>query len=221
MIKPALNSLVFAPKVGTKSKPRDFKSFQGWAAGFLRYWGLPSSRRIIIDNTKPSRVMRRQVIKSVGQAGCNAGTGVVGLFCHGYTTRIQLGFNRATLDDLATALYVAYGADVRVVLYACSTGSGPGPGGDRGFADELRDALCRAGAVDCRVLAHSTAGRADANPFVRSFDGNGSKVGGKGGYPLVDRKDPLWSRWVKELRKDLRWKIGTMSMEEIHRELTG
>jgi len=218
-----MNIIAFAPKVGSKSKPYDYRSFQGWARKFLEYHG--SGNLAIIDNTKRTVVMRRRVIKALEAAGEPE---IVAFFCHGTPRKIQLGFNKYTLKALAQVL--AWRCDVRVVLYACLTAKGPGPGGDRGFADELRDAICRAGARYCRVIAHSTKGRADKNPFCRSFDGDGSSVGGTGGYYLVNRtlldekgrkvSNPLWPRWVQELGKDMRWELPVLTREEIRERLT-
>jgi len=221
--------IAFAPKYGSKKRPYDYRSFQGWARGFLKFHGFDLSHRVIIDNHKPARAMRKQVLAALAEA---SGPPVCAFFCHGFRTRIQLGFTRNQVDALAEALYEAYGEHVTVILYACSAGSGPGHSGDRGFADELRDALCRAGAVHCRVVAHVTAGRADANPFVRFFDGNGSKVGGRGGYyPILrslitgrnrkkkKRRNPLWRPWVKALKGDMRWTMPFMTKEQIEGEL--
>jgi hypothetical protein len=108
-----------------------------------------------------------------------------------------------------------------VVLYACSTGAG-GVGGDGGFADALRDALCRAGSVNCRVVAHVTAGHATRNPNVRFFDGMGSATGGAGGYYPVAPGSALWKKWVRALREtDMRFRFPFLSVAEIHAELAG
>jgi len=230
------NSLVFAPKYGSPpKKPRDYVSFQGWARGFLRYHGQPKSHLVIIDNHRKPSGMRKQVLDAIAAAPDLTGCAppVVAFFCHGYRTRIQLGFNRRQVNVLARALFKKYGPNVRVVLYACSAGNGPGHSGDRGFADELRDALCRAGATGCQVDAHVTAGRADANPFLRRFAGDGSCTGGTGGFYLVNRTildergrkkiNPLWPKWIAVLKKkggDMRWRFPFMSRDEILDYLT-
>jgi hypothetical protein len=145
---------------------------------------------------------------------------IVGFFCHGLTRRIELGFGTSTAHELAAVL-----AEVgcsRVALYACSTGSGKGPGGDGGFADALRDAMCRAGLADARVMAHETAGHATQNPRKRFFDGMGSPVGGVGGYWIVEPGSSLWKPWVRRMRDardPLRFRLAEMTVGEIHREL--
>ncbi len=220
--------IAFVPKVGTVKKPYDYRSFQGWAKQFLAYHNQPITQRIIIDNTRPPRWMRAQVIEEIRSRPLSR---VVAFFCHGFRAKIQLGPTITTVRPLAEAIAHACVRDVRVVLYACSAGSGPGPSGDRGFADELRDALCEAGAIDCQVDAHVTAGRADANPYARRFDGAGSTTGGEGGYYLVNRTllddkgrkivNPLWGPWVRWLRGDGRWIFPLLSREEIAAELEG
>lgn len=145
---------------------------------------------------------------------------VVAFFCHGLTRGIELGFRRPQAGELAAVL-AEVGCD-RVALYCCSTGGGPGIGGDGGFADCLRDAMCRAGLVDCRVVAHVTAGHATMNPRKRFFEGLGSPVGGIGGMDVVRPRSALWSRWCRRLRDTddpLRFQLVEMTVGEIHRAL--
>lgn len=166
---------------------------------------------------------------------------VLGIYCHGYPTGLQLGVTLRTpkrpsnLDAFADAL-VAAGLHARssIGLMACSTADGPhdkaaagflegGPGGDDGFADALRDALCARGLTSVRVYAHATAGHATRNPILRVFAGGGDTLGGTGGYYLVTRRSPRWSRWVRALREAgpgaFRHRMLTMSDEQIHAEL--
>ena len=127
----------------------------------------------------------------------------VAIFCHGWSTGMQLGFDVRTVGRLAEAISsrVEYRqpAFVRVVLYSCSCGNGDASG-DGGFADALRDALCRAGVTMCIVDAHTTVGHATQNPFVRRFEGRGSDVGGTGGAWIVAPGSPLWPKWRRALR---------------------
>ncbi|UJR81505.1 hypothetical protein [Sandaracinus amylolyticus] len=189
-----------------------------WSGAFapeaLRFAGHARDvARIPLDATASD--MRMLISASIRSAGPS----IVGFFCHGLTRRIELGFDMGTVDELAAAL-----AEVgcsRVALYACSTGSGKGPGGDGGFADALRDAMCRAGLVDARVLAHETAGHATQNPRKRFFDGMGSPVGGVGGYWIVEPGSSLWKPWTRRLREDADFRLTLVEMcvGEIHREL--
>jgi hypothetical protein len=160
---------------------------------------------------------------------------VVAFFCHGWRDGLQCGFRLGTIDRLADALAVAGTRQLVVALYACDaardaddaraddTGAA-GPGGDGGFADELRDALCRRGLVDCRVDAHVTTAHTTRNPYVRRFEGGGSVTGGQGGAWLVRPGSRLWRPWVEALRapstRPLRLRFPLMSAAEIHAELT-
>jgi hypothetical protein len=146
----------------------------------------------------------------------------VAFFCHGLANKIELGFSKANVDELALAL--AEVACDRVALYCCSTGGGPGIGGDSGFADSLRDAMCHAGLVHCRVLAHRTSGHCSMNPNKRLFEGRGSPVGGVGGVDIVRPGSELWGVWKRRLRDardPLRWQLLELGIEGVHRELVG
>lgn len=133
----------------------------------------------------------------------------IAMFCHGWSSGIQFGFRMAHVRRLASDIRFFCPDDApTVVLYACSTALGlnrSAPGGDGGFADVLRDNLCRAGARNCRVFAHSTAGHCTANPYVRVFDGMGRESGGIGGTYLVAPKSPQWKAWKCTLRTDERF----------------
>jgi hypothetical protein len=131
------------------------------------------------------------------------------------------------------AKYIARSSerDVRVLLYCCSTAStiralwGKSVGGDGGFADMLRDALCENGATHCRVMGHVTAGHATRNPYVRFFDGAGSPVGGAGGTDVVRPSSKLWTAWREALNgqflagSDFRFVFPTMEIGQIHEAL--
>lgn len=160
------------------------------------------------------------------------------LFCHGWSSGIQLGprlrWGKARtreVDELAEAIRSTMGDAPTVVLYACSTASTwltglfrrGAPGGDGGFADELRDALCRAGATGCRVFAHDRNGHSTRCAFVRVFEGDGSATGGKGGEWLIEPGSELWPAWRAALQGDgdLRLRFPFMTREAIADELSG
>lgn len=145
-----------------------------------------------------------------------AAGGRVAIFCHGWANGLQL-VPMVRIRDLAHIL-AEHRAPV-VTLYACSTADGPATGGDGGFADRLRDALCAAGAVACRVDAHATAGHATRNPYVRRFEGMGVATGGVGGQWIVTPKSALWGPWARALKGDLRWEFPLLSVAEIHARL--
>lgn len=150
---------------------------------------------------------------------------------HGYKHGTQLGprspghpafrfaGNHDWWERMVNAL--ATHIDPVVVLYACSTGDDPeddpdsAPGsGDGSYADELRDALCRAGATRCRVIAHTTAGHCTQNPHVKAFDGLGSPLGGVGAMPLCPRG--YEGAWARMLRTDARFRFPFLPVAELH-----
>lgn len=206
-----MSILAFAPMHNTPGKRDATGAFQPEARAFVKLHGGIIA---LIDNHARPLVQRRQVHAAISEVGPS----VVAFFCHGWRTGIQFGIGMAHLDALAAAISGAsYGPTI--ALYCCSTGSGPGIGGDGGFADWFRDALCRAGADFCQIDAHTTAGHCTRNPNVRRFEGMGSPTGGVGGYYIVAPKSALWSRWRAALAGDLRLRFPMMSVGEIHREL--
>jgi len=120
----------------------------------------------------------------------------------------------------------------RVTFFACSAADNPrrkgvsldGPGTDGGFADEVRDELCRQGCSWSIVYAHATAGHASKNPFLAAFEGRGSNLGGQGGSAVVRAKGPLWRTW-KVLMADpsdepsLRHRLPMLTPDEVLSEV--
>jgi hypothetical protein len=121
--------------------------------------------------------------------------------------------------------------DYRVALYCCSTGADPqddsmeAPGtapmangnlGDNSFGDLLRDELCKAGAAECSVFAHTTAGHTTQNPNIILFEGAGSNVGGYGGVmPITPKDKKTWARWAKQLKTKYRFHVPYESVAEL------
>lgn len=155
--------------------------------------------------------------------------------CHGFTNRIELGIRSSHLGDFAKLLrelHVQHGTpnqdQITVILYCCSTGDGPGDGGDGGFADRLRDALCAHGFTNCRVVGSETAGHTTMNSRKRLFDGMGSPVGGTGGMWIVQPGTPLFAKWRKALTatktkvshaRNFRYEFPFMTIAQIHKWL--
>lgn len=149
-------------------------------------------------------------------------------FCHGWKTGIQMGLSSTNLNQLksfAEALVNASTPELKVALYACSTGSSDGPpgdGGDGGFADALRDALCAAGRTNVTVFAHTTAGHTTRNEYVRFFAGTTDPLGAEGGDDVVQRKTEEFKKLATRLHNvqdNLRWRLPYMTPEQIHAEL--
>lgn len=216
-----MSVLAFTGDRNTPPKNDYSGAFKPEARRFVERCG--GGRQVEIDLSRPPARMRKDIIDTLRSYVPPDGyLHAVAFFCHGQTHRIQLGFDRAHVQELAEAL-AARGVST-VGLYACSTAAGPGPGGDGGFADGLRDALCVAGMRQCRVLAHKVAGHTSKNRFKLFFDGMGSPVGGTGGYELVTARSPLWKEWSRRMGADkdaLRFECLFMSIENLHRALQG
>lgn len=147
------------------------------------------------------------------------------MFCHGWHHGIQAGFRNHNIPELAHELKAVAAKDLTVVLYCCSTGADgdgdqqderiPGVGGDGGFADRLRDALCELG-VRATVFAHSTPGHTTRNPWVRMFSPD-ERFGGRF---LVERESPLWPAWLRSLHGgNMRFRFPYLTQEQLHAEL--
>lgn len=124
-------------------------------------------------------------------------------FGHGLKSGLQAGCTRQNVGQLASALRRVCAARLVATLYACSAGadadvdeldeSAPGPGGEGGYADLLRDALEDCG-VSATVFAHTTAGHCTRNPHVRAF-----RPGLESGEWLVEPRTPFWPAWTRYL----------------------
>jgi len=210
--------LAIAPLHDTKGKRDATRAFIPEAHRFIDYWesqGL-SGRVVCVDNRATNPVRRSEMIHAI------AGTGQLrhlAIFAHGWRTGIQFGFRRNHLAALARHLdAVAVDDSLVVTLYCCSTAQGAA-GGDGGFADELRDALCERGLMACRVDAHTNKGHTTRNPYVRRFEGEGSSYGGQGGHPIVRPRGKHWARWKAALRDrddPLRYRFPQMGTAEVH-----
>jgi len=220
--------LVFAPKWNHKRNDA-MGAFQPEAKRFLKHYGEPPGNVILIDNRQWKSRQRADVLTAINSCCSSCVPTVVALFCHGYKGGLQLGFRNRHAAALARSIAAIGDKSVRVVLYACDTGRDldrdrrddlKAFGGDGGFADRLRDELCKHGAVDCQVDSHTTAGHATRNPHVRRFEGRGSPIGGVGGYYLVPRKPrAMWRAWRTALRTPFRFSFPLMAVGEIHRRL--
>lgn len=209
---------IFAPMYNSDGKRDATGAFQPEARAFARLVcgaGRGEATVTLVDNRRPKPATRRAVLDAVGAVRPDR----LVFFCHGWKAGIQFGIGLEHLEELAAAC----SQPPIVTLYACSTAAGA-TGGDGGFADALRDALCLSGAPWCRVDAHTTAGHTTRNPYVRRFDGLGSPVGGQGGQwivapPAAGGNAVLWKRWVAALRTDFRFQFPELEISEIHRRL--
>ena len=170
---------------------------------------------------------RNVVLKAITD---RPGLEVISFFCHGWESGIQLGFDFRSIDLLVAALAKSAAPDVIIPIYGCLTADNPnsnltggGPGTDGGFADQLRDKLCKAGLTACQIFAHKTAGHATMNPYVVKFAGDGTFTGEdedayNGGEFVIEPGSALWHAWVAKLHtaKDpLRFDFPFMTQAEV------
>lgn len=239
------NIIVFAPSEDSPGKRDATGAFIPQAKAFCEHHEVPEENLILIDNTKSKPWMRNKVIEHILGADIPADEDpldAVVFFCHGWKSGIQFGFSngKKDIDPLAKAI-ADRSIEVEMMeerlftpvipLYCCSTGRDADReseddlevfGGEGGFADSLRDGLCRAGAIYCRVLAHTTAGHTTQNPHVREFLGNGRSLGGEGGSYIIPKKNPKHFRaWRKQLLEDsdFRFDFPFMTTEEIQLQI--
>ena len=195
------------------------RAFIPEAKRFTDYWANEgySTHVARIDNRARTRERRRQVVRALRLLP--NGIKHLAIFAHGWRTGIQLGFRLSQINALVRQIDMHAVDEAPVIsLYCCSTAQG-GPGGDGGFADELRDALCEHGMVECRVDAHTNKGHTTRNPYVRRFEGEGSSFGSQGGRFVVRPRSRLWRPWREALRDredPLRYAFGRMTVAEIH-----
>jgi len=226
-------ALCFIPEFNSEGKKDVTGAFEPEAHKFASLCG-PGSKVITINNRLGFNLRKKAVLKAIDAEIEEHGSGhytTVAFFCHGWGNGIQLGFKSGSVATLADAIVRVTNnkGDVTVPLYCCSTGKDPEDDpitavgtGDESFADKLRDALCEAGASECRVVGHTTVAHTTSNPMVLFMDGMGTD-GGVGGYPPVAPKSKNWSQWKRSLRdranNTLRLRMPFMSPSEIHEEL--
>jgi hypothetical protein len=225
--------LAFVPKSNSHGKKDATGAFIPEAKGLIAL-ARAGSRIHHFDNTSDLAARRAEVLAELNRSK-DGGFTAIAFFCHGWMDGIQAGFMRAHATRLAQAIHAAVSStpnaiasDVTIPLYCCSTGKDPQDDpltaagtGDDSFADKLRDALCSAGQLDCRVMGHTTAAHTTWNPMVLFMDGMGVATGGVGGYPPVSPKSASWSAWRKALRSTtLRFRMPFMEPAAIHAELS-
>ncbi len=136
-------------------------------------------------------------------------------FCHGLEQSIQPGFSKGgQFRRLATALQGQMTLQ-RVTLYCCSTAGGPGPNGNWGFADRLRDA------ARVEVVGHVGAGHTSRRPYIRYFDSwyedGGQWLAIPPGQPGHDAA--RWARLRALLRTDFRFELSTLPWDQVRAKL--
>jgi hypothetical protein len=209
-----LNALVFYSSVNTKGKRDATGAFHPAALAFAKRHGIPRQQVVPVACERMTKKERRETVLAIMGQYCGADLEAVAFFCHGWPTGFQMGFNRSNVAVLAKAIRNCSNELPVVPLYCCSTAENDekdnyitevGIGTDGGFADLLRDNLCRLGISAGWVDAHKTAGHSTRNPFAVRFrmsDVEDRLVGGVGGDWVVCPGSSVWSRWKEYLRDE-------------------
>lgn len=225
-----MRALIMIPDKNTPGKRDQSGAFLPEAQAFARHHGLDPERVIRrFPSSAPALQQRRsactQAIATAAQP-----LDVLAFFCHGWRDGLQAGYTHSSVLVLARLVALHAKRDAHVLLYACDTSRDAdddrdddrqaGPGGDGGFADELRDACEVIGRL-VTVVGHTTSGHCTWNPFLRYF---APECGGRGGHWYVEPESELWQPWVRALRdprSTLRYRFWGMTPEEIAEELGG
>lgn len=217
--------LVIGDGKGAREFQGQAKEWQTW----MRARGI-EARLVVLPVSTMAILARWPKVRAALERNRDQQVVQIAVFCHGWSSGIQF-VHGARVKHFAQAIKAGlFGSTrVNVTLYCCTAGSdtdpktpetsGDAPGGDGGFADLLRDALCAAGVVDCRVDAHTVLGHTTRNPYVRRFDGHGSPVGGVGGSWLVTPGSAHWHAWDKATDGELRWEFPLLEAGAIHVKL--
>lgn len=217
-----MKAIVIAPQHNTPGKKDSSGAFQPEARAFCEAHGLPTIVRHF-NNFMPMPARAAQVLEWIKQEQHDS-IDTVALFGHGWKDGIQHGFRVDTAARLAQALADVCTISPRIILYCCDTARDhdadrqddlqPGPGGDGGFADKLRDELGRCG-IGATIFAHTSAGHTTTNPFVRRFDADEMA----GGHYVIKPHSELWQKWRRALQGSIRFRFPFMAQAGIEAEL--
>jgi hypothetical protein len=220
--------LAFVPDKDTPGKADVSGAFYPEALKFVRHHGGISADVRRFPSTGPLEQRRAAIAKVLRENGPTLTA--LAFFCHGFRHGIQAGYTKSTVLSLASFVATRCTTQSHVILYACDTGRdsdedtqddrAPGPGGEGGFADALRDA-CEALNRQTTIVAHTTRGHATTNPHARFFKPG---TGGVGGEWFIEPGSRWWPKWRTELYapfSTLRFRFPFMTPEAIQHELSG
>lgn len=245
-----MNVIAFAPAHASKSRPGDAREFQREAREWLEYYDAADPPSLVVFDNSLSPQRRGEWIERALEANKpEDGFEAIAFFCHGLRDLLQTGHAKDTkrrpayrrVESFAETLARVSSNAPSIALYACDAARDDdsdskddtegGPGGDGGFADELRDAMLRVrsffgGWID----AHATPGHTTLNPFVRRFDlvalPHERVTGRVGGDWIVDPDDrERWRSWRRALgttkiKGAMRLAFPTLTRSEIHEVLS-
>jgi len=207
--------IAICPKHNSKGKKDVSGAFLPEAVAFV---GLHGGKLFQFDNHAPPRIRAAAVEQAIWNM--QGAVDMVAIFCHGTKRGIQTGHSIRALGHLAEVIGMRSSPEhgPRVVLYCCDTARDadtdakddlePGPGGEGGFADYLRDELRDLGYSSGHIDAHTVVGHTTKAPYVRRFyvDETRSQLGGEW---FVEPGSAHWKAWRRGLQSDsgLRWRF--------------
>lgn len=212
--------LAFVPLHNSAGKKDVTGAFLPEARAWARMF--PDGTIVRFDNTRPPEVRRREVERKIREHAPGLIVPWIAFFCHGLKDRIQTGHDLRTAPSLAAE--IAARDCYAVTLYACDTARdldasreddlAPGPGGEGGFADTLRDAMPEPPALAHApwIDAHTVTAHTTIAPFVRRFHMRGDRT--KGGDWIVEPRSPLFGAWRRKLREDRNFRLSFPTMTE-------
>jgi len=202
----------------------DEREFQREARAWLTWYAARGihGELVTFDPDAREDARRRAVLASLDAL---APLAHVAFFCHGLRGSIQPGFTRANVRTLACTLADSCDVGAHVSLYCCSTGgeSSSAPS----FASLLRSHLVDEEMTGGTVLAHTNAGHTTRNRAVRLLELQAApttppELAAWEG-PLVVRPSEraAWLRFKEWLAVSTpnRWRLGTMTREQVRAEL--
>ena len=218
-----MTAIAIAPRFNTGDKKDATGAFIPEARRFLVSNGM--GPLLLFDNRQSMCRRRKQAYQFLDE-NAMLEPPLIGIFCHGWKSGIQLGFRRWSSRFLADRIVALGHPAPRIFLAACSTAQGWGKeegnrsnvGGEGGFADKLRDNLVARGIMGGWVDAHTTLGHTTRNPYVRRFymDPEGTY----GAEWLVRPGSRLWARWRIAVRgAGFRVRFTAMERDDIVRKL--
>lgn len=218
--------LCLVPDANTPGKKDTSGAFHPEAVALAKHLGVAPTSAVRRFPAKAGLAQRRAVCTRTIEEQTDLEA--LAFFCHGWRNGLQAGYQLAHVRTLAQLIAGHMVDRAHVLLYACEAGRDadadsaddrePGPGGDGGFADELRDA-CESLGRHVTVMGHTTAGHCTQNPYARRF---APGCMGRGGEWYVEPRSALWGRWVRALREPggtLRLRFWAMTTGEIADEL--
>ena len=193
----------------------------------LRFAKVHGDVRVVLFDAFAEKSERRSAVREALRAG-PSDIECVAFFCHGHKTGLQTGYDgRTGAEQLAVDL-ARFSSLHTVVLFACDAGRDgdaasaddirPGPGGDGGFADLVRDELAQTFARSVTIYAHAATGHTSRLPYVRRFDYATSA----GGEWVIEPDSELWKAWRRKLQSpkdDFRLTFPFMTQAELEAAL--